>query len=140
MPPDKIYVEASLAEIERTVVFLKSLGALSEEEFLADPRNCYSACYALMTAIEGTANVASHLLTTSQQPAPRSLSAGFRELPGLGVALPLELVERLGMMIRFRNLIVHRYWEVDYRRVYQTLQSSLGDFAQFATAVLAFTA
>lgn len=138
MPPDRNYVEASLAEIERTVAFLRTLAGLSEDEFLADPRNCFSACYALMTAIEGTANVASHLLTTSQRPVPRSVSEGFRDLAPLGVPIDSDFVERLSAMTRFRNLIVHRYWNVDYRRVYQTLQSSLDDFGLFARAVLSF--
>lgn len=138
MPPDRNYVEASLAEIERTVTFLKSLSGLSEDDFVADPRNCYSACYGLMTAIEGTANVASHLLTKSQKAAPRSVSEGFRELVSLGVPLDTDFVERLAAMSRFRNLIVHRYWNVDYRRVHQTLCNSLDDFGQFARAVLSY--
>lgn len=41
-------------------------------------------------------------------------------------------------MSRFRNLIVHRYWDVDYGRVHQTLQSSLEDFARYARAVLSY--
>ncbi len=131
-------MEASLAEIERTVAFLRTLSGLSEAEFLADPRNFYSASYALLTAIEGTANVAAHLLTTSGQPAPRGLADGFRALETFGVPLGQELTERLVLMSRFRNLLVHRYWEVDYRRVYSTLQSSLPDFGRYATAILAY--
>ncbi|MEW6277718.1 MAG: DUF86 domain-containing protein [Candidatus Eremiobacterota bacterium] len=138
MPPDRVYVEASLAEIEETVTFLRSLAELPEADFLADPRNRYSACYALMTAIEGTANVASHLLTRSNHTAPRSLAECFRRLVDLGLPLGAELTDRLVLMARFRNLLVHRYWELDYRRVYRTLRGSLGDFGLFAVAVLDF--
>jgi len=38
-------------------------------------------------------------------------------------------------MARFRNRLVHVYWDVDDRRVVEYLQESLGDLEQFAAAV-----
>jgi len=40
-------------------------------------------------------------------------------------------------MARFRNRLVHLYWEVEDRLVYQYLQESLGDLEQFARAIAA---
>jgi uncharacterized protein YutE (UPF0331/DUF86 family) len=38
-------------------------------------------------------------------------------------------------MARFRNLLVHVYWNVDYDRVFDVLEHDLGDLTQFAETV-----
>ena len=39
-------------------------------------------------------------------------------------------------MARFRNLLVHMYWKVDYGQVYDVMQHHLGDLRAFAAAVV----
>jgi len=39
-------------------------------------------------------------------------------------------------MARFRNLLVHMYWKIDYGQVLDVLQQNLGDLRAFAAAVL----
>jgi uncharacterized protein YutE (UPF0331/DUF86 family) len=50
--------------------------------------------------------------------------------------LPAELAGRLQQMARFRNLLVHMYWKIDYGQVFDVLQQNLGDLRGFAAAVL----
>ena len=38
-------------------------------------------------------------------------------------------------MARFRNRLVHLYWDVDDARVYQFLQEALGDVERFGTEI-----
>ena len=59
----------------------------------------------------------------------------FGILAGLSVMTP-ELAERLKRIARFRNLIVHLYWQVDNRRVYQLIQHDLDDLDVFRQQVL----
>ena len=40
-------------------------------------------------------------------------------------------------MAKFRNLLVHVYWQVDYRRVHAVMRENLGDLRAFAAAVVA---
>jgi len=46
----------------------------------------------------------------------------IRELTEKGI-LSTQLGEKLEGLIRLRNLIVHRYWEVDYRRLYREMKA-----------------
>jgi len=46
-----------------------------------------------------------------------------------------ELASRLVRMVRFRNLLVHRYWEVDPVRVLGYARENLGDFEAFLVAI-----
>lgn len=45
--------------------------------------------------------------------------------------------ERPQSMAKFRNLLVHVYWEVDYRRVHAAMRENPGDLRAFAAAVVA---
>lgn len=51
-----------------------------------------------------------------------------------------SFANELKKMVRFRNRIVHIYWEVDLKAVYKILQERIGDFEQFEKAVLDFVA
>ena len=49
--------------------------------------------------------------------------------------IPPELATRLQAMARFRNLLVHMYWKVDYGQVFEVLGRDLGDLRAFAGAM-----
>jgi len=46
-----------------------------------------------------------------------------------------EIEESLLQMARFRNLLVHVYWRIDYGRVYDVLARDLGDLRAFVGVV-----
>ena len=46
--------------------------------------------------------------------------------------LPVNLSERLAVAARLRNLLVHRYWSVDDRRLYSEARAGLQDFEECA--------
>jgi uncharacterized protein YutE (UPF0331/DUF86 family) len=39
-------------------------------------------------------------------------------------------------MARFRNRLVHLYWDVDDRRLHEYMQEGLSDIEEFANAIL----
>ncbi len=40
-------------------------------------------------------------------------------------------------MARFRNLLVHVYWQVDYDRVFDVLEADVEDLRSFSVAMAA---
>lgn len=52
--------------------------------------------------------------------------------------LPSKLCSRLQDMARFRNLLVHEYTKIDNAIVYGILKKRLGDFDEFARAIVAY--
>ena len=46
--------------------------------------------------------------------------------------MPDDFLPTARQMVRFRNRLVHLYWEVDDEIVYQILQNNLADFDRFA--------
>lgn len=122
----------SIAEAESR---LRELGKLSEEEFLADFRNTESAKYLFVTAIEAAIDLCNHLVSKRGGRPPEDYADCFRALAELGM-IEGDFAQRLAQMARFRNLLVHLYWQVDNRKVFQMIQQNLEDFVTFQQALL----
>lgn len=135
MPPDRSYIETVLSDIEKSVRFLKQFTEGSKNDFLADNKNCYSAAYALIMAIEGAAAIAAHILANEGYSPPASVAEGYESLAKADIIKDAQLCSRLVAMARFRNLLVHRYWKIDYDLVYQVLTDSLSDFTLYAQQI-----
>ena len=45
------------------------------------------------------------------------------------------LSENLQKMARFRNLLVHMYWRIDYEHVFAILQKDLEDLSRFTKII-----
>jgi uncharacterized protein YutE (UPF0331/DUF86 family) len=65
---------------------------------------------------------------------PSAYAECFERLAARGV-INTALSNRLQAMARFRNLLLHRYWEVDDQRVLQIARNDLGDLEQFVGAL-----
>ena len=114
---------------------LRELGALGEETFLADFRNTESAKYMLIVAIEAAIDICNHIAARVGGRSPQDYADCFEVLSELGVLKP-ALVERLKRMARFRNLVVHLYWQVDNRLVYRVICEDLEDLETFGQEIL----
>jgi len=47
-----------------------------------------------------------------------------------------DLTRRMVRMVRFRNILVHDYLDIDLQIVYHNLTDELGDFDRFAQTIL----
>lgn len=65
---------------------------------------------------------------------PRDNGDSFAVLAENGI-VPPELKEPLMAMARFRNRLVHIYWDVDDRKIQEYLQTAVGDLEALARAV-----
>ncbi len=130
MDYDQPRVRERIQYIETCLGRLESLRTLPSDEFLADFRNVESAKHLLQTAIEAMMDIASHILARRRLPTPHEGAEIFRRLGEAGL-LPAERVQTYAQMVRFRNLLVHLYQEVDAERVYEVLQNDLGDVRRF---------
>ncbi len=125
---------SNIADAQRR---LRELGQLPEAEFLGDYRNTESAKYLLIVATEAAIDTCNHIVARQGGRAPQDYADCFVVLADLGVITP-DLAQRLKRMARFRNLIVHLYWQVDDRRVYQVIQNDLADLDALRDQVLSW--
>ncbi len=116
---------------------LRELGALPQVDFLRDFRNTESAKYLLIKAIEAAIDICNHIVATQRARAPADYADCFAVLQELGV-ISADLAARLKQMARFRNLVVHLYWQVDDAKVYEIIRRDLGDLEEFQRVIAAF--
>ena len=136
MTLDADIVRCRCSEIDESVGRLERLAQLPRDQFLADRDVQDIACYRLLVAIEAALALCYHVATRRLRKAPEDYAACFATLGDAGV-VDRELSERLQNMARFRNLLIHMYWKLDYNRVYDIIEADLGDLRSFASVVAA---
>ncbi len=134
---DAARVRQFLGIIGDSVRKLRELGALSQADFLKDFRNTESAKYLLVKAIEAAIDICNHIVTSQGGRAPHDYADCFAVLRELGI-ISEDLAARLQKMARFRNLVIHLYWQVDDAKVYEIIHTDLGDLEEFQRAIAAF--
>jgi len=127
-------IRARCTEIEDSIQRLERFQSLSKAEFLSNQDTLDLACYRLLVAIEAALALCYHVSAKRLRRVPEEYAQCFEQLRNAGV-IPGDLTERLQMMARFRNLLVHGYWKIDYEKVYEVIQHSLHDLRDFAAAI-----
>jgi uncharacterized protein YutE (UPF0331/DUF86 family) len=120
--------------LDRLVSDVRSLREVAARDGLAtDDIALAAAKYGVVVVVEGASRIAHHLVVSEGWPVAESNGDAFRTVASAGV-IPKELGERLALAVGFRNLLVHRYDDIDDDRAVANL-SSVGDFEDFAAHV-----
>jgi uncharacterized protein YutE (UPF0331/DUF86 family) len=95
----------------------------------------------LQLAIESCLNIGNRILALVQfnQPidAPQTYADIFLRLKDIGAIEP-ELTQRLVAMAKFRNRLVHLYWEIQAEKISDIIQNDLDDFKAFEKSIVHF--
>ena len=128
-------IENRIRKLQEYLEKLAQLQKVEKKEFLADFRNSDSAKYLLQVSIECCLDIANHIIASEKFRSPGDYADSFRVLHEQKI-VPDSLIERLVEMAKFRNRIVHVYWEIDEDLIYEIIQDYLNDFDLFIQAVL----
>lgn len=130
--PDLIRVRC--AEIDSSLARLEEFRRLSREQFLSNQDALDIACYRLLIAIESALALCFHVSAKRLHQVPEEYAGCFGALEQAGL-IPVGLSCRLQRMARFRNLLVHVYWKIDYGRYMTSFATRLDDLCVFRTAI-----
>jgi len=133
--PDKITTLASA--LKKALYNLQQLQKLTKKEFLSDADKVASAKYNFIVAIEAAIDIASHIIAKNALRAPLDYADTFAVLAEAG-CYSSDFAQELKDMARFRNRLVHLYWEVSDERVYEFLQNKLNDLTLFLQKIFTF--
>ena len=131
---DKAKLDQMLFNLRRYLHVLRELAGVPPDEFLANPDKVGNAKYHLVIAIQCCVDIANHVIASENYRFPRDNADSFSVLVDHGV-LPAESRDALRAMARFRNRLVHLYWDVEDARVHAYLQEELGDLERFGEAI-----
>jgi uncharacterized protein YutE (UPF0331/DUF86 family) len=130
-------LKARASDVEEAVKKIRIYVDLSDEVFWQDERNLFTVKYLLLQAMEAIGSICVHVLAKEFQVPVSSYAACFERLGEKGV-IPSHLSAKLRKMIRFRNILVHRYREVDDKKVIQYARQDVQDFVEMLKAIWNF--
>jgi len=118
------------SEVFNAVERLGELADLPRDEFVSNPHLVASAKYFLIVAIEAEIDMCTHVISKNKLRVPNDYADTFRVMGEAGF-LDKEFVEQLVEMAKFRNRLVHIYWEVDDEVLYGILREDMHDIKKF---------
>jgi uncharacterized protein YutE (UPF0331/DUF86 family) len=130
-------VEARLKLLAEYTSDLSELQSVNLEEYQENKLIRKAVERTLHTAIEACLDIGHHIITREGFRPPEDDKDVFVVL-GEENVISRELASRLVEMAKFRNLLVHEYARLDNSVVYGILKRRLGDFDEFAQAIVAY--
>ena len=134
-------IKEHLKYLNKYSLLLADIKKRNHEDFLKDPILQGSAERFLQLAIESCLNIGNRMLSLFQfekpTDTPETYADIFIQLKNLGV-IDNSLCNRLVKMAKFRNRLVHLYWEIEKDKLYEIIQDNLKDFSIFQKKVLAY--
>jgi len=124
-------------DILNSVSEIRSLIAKEEDIFIREQRDIYSLRYLLIEAVESMANMCNHILTRMTSQVPKGYPDCFEKLYEAKI-ITKELGEKLRKAARLRNIMIHKYWEIDDRKVFKSARENIGDFEEFLRQINKF--
>jgi uncharacterized protein YutE (UPF0331/DUF86 family) len=132
---DKQKIESLFAELDNYITAIKKLTHLAEDEYLSDDKNIYSGRYLLQISIESCINISNHIVAREKLGIPKEYADTFKIL-NKNKIISGNLLEKLVLMTRFRNRVVHLYWDIDDKLVFEVMKNNYNDFLEFRKAIL----
>jgi uncharacterized protein YutE (UPF0331/DUF86 family) len=90
----------------------------------------------LERAVQQCVDIATTILSDSNEPAPLTMSESFSKLKSIGWITD-ETVVRMQKAVGMRNLMVHEYEKMDWAIVFAICERHLIDFKKFAKEIIA---
>jgi len=108
----------------------EALQQADDATLLGDPVRLAALKWHLLLALEDAFALCNQAVAILGGEPPSAYAECFERLAARSI-VDAELSNRLQAMARFRNLLLHRYWEVDDQRVLQIARNDLGDLERF---------
>jgi len=113
-----------------TVSEIKSIISIKEGVFVKERKNIFSLRYLLIEAVEAMANICNHILTRVTGQVPKGYPDCFEKLSEAKI-----ITKKLASL---RNILIHKYREIDDRKVFKSAKENIGDFEEFLRQINKF--
>ena len=130
-------INAKIDLIDQNIGLLNEMGAQGYEDFSHNFRDIQAAKHSLQESIEACLDIGSHIIAEKGFRRGDDYKDIFNVLEEEIIIDP-ELSEKLQEMAKFRNLLVHRYGEIDTIRLFAIMVNDLNDIQVFVKRILKY--
>jgi len=131
---DEAVVADKLRNINRYTNELKQMRGLSKEAYLDELVIQRAVERTLMNLIQASIDLAQHVRSAEDLSPSGTAKLEMRALEEAGV-ISADTREALEEAVGFRNVLAHRYGDIDHEIVYDTLQNDIRWFETFQQQV-----
>ncbi|MEW6607612.1 MAG: DUF86 domain-containing protein [bacterium] len=131
---DREKIKQRFSEIKESLAEIQRLTSVEEREFWSKKENMAAVKYYLLQAIEAVGGICVHIAARRFNKGVSAFGECF-EILGKEGLLTEDIVLRLRKMVKFRNKLIHRYWEIEDRNILEYTKNDLMDFNEFITAI-----
>jgi len=128
-------IENRIRQLQGYLEKLSQLARTDKKDFLSDFRNVESTKYLLQVSIECCLDIANHIIASEKYRSPADYADSFRILHEHNIISDSQigtLVEKA----KFRNRLVHVYWEINDDLLHEIVRNNLNDFNLFIKAII----
>jgi uncharacterized protein YutE (UPF0331/DUF86 family) len=134
---DALLIQRKLSEIDEYLKQIKEYEDISISDYRRQWKIQRIVERTLHLMIEVCIDIANHIISDQGLRPPMTYADTFLVLEEGGI-IDKALSSRLQKMAKFRNIIVHRYEEIEPEIVISILRRNLKDFDSFKKAILQF--
>lgn len=135
---DTVVIAQKLESLRRCLQRLKEKCPEDPAAFVSDPDLQDIVVLNLTRAVQLSVDIASHLISHSNEPAPETMGESFILLEKMKVIDP-DTANNLKKAVGFRNIAVHNYDAINWDIVHSICKNQLKDFTDFAGAVIKYS-
>ncbi len=132
---DEELIHAKIDIIETNLKLLKEIRSQGFEVFSKSYRDIQAAKHSMQESIEACLDIGNHIIAERGYRRAEDYKEIFEILEEEGL-IGSRLSKKLQEMAGFRNILVHRYGEIDLNMIYLVISEELGDIEEFLARVL----
>ncbi len=127
---DKQILEKKIDSILRCLNRISDRLPENESLFLKDLDAQDVVILNLTRAVQLSLDIATHILSSTNQPVPATMTEAFANLERVNIITP-EIADKMKKSVGYRNVAVHNYDDIDLSITYDIAQQHLNDFKDF---------
>ena len=134
---DRDLVLRKLSELDEYQNQVQEFKGITVKQYREDWKKQRIVERTLQMMIETCLDIANHIVADRGYRVPINYADTFKVL-GENSVLDKKLVDQMGKMAKFRNVLVHQYEKIEAEIIVGLLKRKLVDFNQFKKAVIGF--
>jgi uncharacterized protein YutE (UPF0331/DUF86 family) len=132
---DKIILEKKVDSILRCLNRIDDRIPNSKYDFLRDLDAQDVVILNLTRAVQLSVDIATHILSTTNQPIPSTMAEAFVSLERINI-ISSEIADKMRRSVGYRNVAVHNYDDIDLSITFDIANNHLDDFKEFIKQTL----
>lgn len=137
MELDKELIQFRTDVIEKNLKLIGEIAKEGHEKFKKSFRDEMAAKHALLESIEACLDIANHIIATKGFRRPVDYKDVFLVLKENKI-INDKLSLKLQSMAKFRNILVHRYAEIESKRLFKIMTRDVRDIKEFIKTILKY--